>query len=131
MRPTALRLLPLCLAISGVVHAQESEKKPDWLLCVNPQSLPLFRPLATEELPREQMPTDVNADSMDVLKAQQTVFSGNVELSHADQWLATDKLTYTHDSEQFATEGLVRYQDRTLRLTADEARGDQKVDSST
>ena len=129
MRPTALRLLPLCLAISGVVHAQESEKKPDWLLCVNPQSLPLFRPLATEELPREQMPTDVNADSMDVLKAQQTVFSGNVELSHADQWLATDKLTYTHDSEQFATEGLVRYQDRTLRLTADEARGDQKADS--
>lgn len=128
MRPTVLRLLPLCLAISGVVHAEEKEK-PDWLLCVNPQSVPLFRALAAGDEARVQAATDVDSDSINVLKSEQTEFIGNVELSHADQWMATDKLTFIHDSEQYTTAGTVRYQDRTLRLTADDARGDQKADS--
>lgn len=128
MRQSALRLLPLCLAISGVVHAQDGEE-PNWLLCVSPESLPMFRELVSESQAREDSPTDVNSDSMDVLKAEQTTFSGNVELSHADQWMAADKLTFMHDSERYATEGPVRYQDRKLRLTADEARGDQNADT--
>ena len=50
MRPTALRLLPLCLAISGAVRAQDVEK-PSWLFCGNPQSLPLFRERPLEAVP--------------------------------------------------------------------------------
>jgi LPS-assembly protein len=128
VHPTALRLLPLCLAISGAVQAQQ-DAKPDWLLCANPQSLPMFRELAAEAAPREQAPTDIAADGMDVLKSDRTIFGGNVELNHADQWLGTDKLTFFHESEQYVTEGQVRYQDRVLRLTASEARGDGKAGS--
>ena len=40
MRRTSLRLLPLCLAVSAAVHAQEA--KPDWQLCRAPATLPLF-----------------------------------------------------------------------------------------
>ena len=56
-------------------------------------------------------PTDISADTLDVLKTESTVFSGNVELTHGDQLLQTDKITYAHETEQFVTEGQVRYQD--------------------
>ena len=126
MRQTTLRLLPLCLAISGAVRAEEA--KPTWILCTNPTTIPLFTDVATGTAERESSPTDVSADLLDVKKSEVTVFSGNVQLTHADQWLHTDKVTYTHDSEKFVTEGQVHYQDRTVRLTAETAAGDQKND---
>ena len=127
MRQTTLRLLPLCLAISGAVHASD-EAKPTWMLCGSPSTIPLFTDLATTPADRVSAPTDIDADLLDVKKNEVTVFSGNVKLVHADQWLNTDKVTFTHASEQFVTEGQVRYQDRGVRLTAESAAGDQKND---
>ena len=128
MRQTSLRLLPLCLAIAGAVHA-EVPAKPTWILCGNPSTIPLFTPLVDTPAERENVATDVSADALDVKKDEQTVFSGNVELVHADQWLNTDKVTFNHDSEQYVTEGQVRYQDRAVRFTAQSAAGDQKADT--
>ena len=128
MRQTSLRLLPLCLAISGAVRAQEAAQ-PTWNLCVSPNTIPLFTDLATAPTDRQSAVTDISANALDVKNGEVTVFSGDVELVHADQWMRTDKVTYSHDSEQFVTEGKVRYQDRTLRLTADAASGDQKADT--
>ena len=128
MRQTTLRLLPLCLAIAGAVRA-EDVAKPTWILCGSPSTIPLFTDLATAPVDRETAATDISADALDVQKKELTVFSGNVELVHADQWLNTDKVTYTHESEQFVTAGQVRYQDRTVRLTAQSASGDQKNDT--
>ena len=125
----SLRLLPLCLAISFAVHAEPAEKKPDWLLCRNPETLPLFTTPVENPGDRDLTPTDIAADSLDVKKEDVTVFQGKVELRRADQWLATDKLTYFHKNETFNTEGPVRYQDKSVRLTADEAKGDQKTDT--
>lgn len=131
MRPTRLRLLPLCLAIAGAVHAQETPK-PTWALCHAPATLPWFvDPAGMQGGDRLQAPTDIAADDLDVLKAESTVFSGNVVLTHADQWMATDRLTYLHSEERFSTEGEARYQDRTLRFTADKVEGDQKTDELT
>jgi len=125
----SLRLLPLCLAISFAVHAETpTEKKPDWVLCRNPETLPLFTQPVENPGDRDLTPTDISADSLDVKKSDVTVFSGKVELRRADQWLASDKLTYFHNTETFNTEGPVRYQDKSVRLTADEAKGDQKSD---
>jgi LPS-assembly protein len=131
VRPTRLRLLPLCLAIAGAVHAQETPK-PTWALCHAPATLPWFvDPAGMQGGDRLQAPTDIAADDLDVLKAESTVFSGNVVLTHADQWMATDRLTYLHAEERFSTEGEARYQDRTLRFTADKVEGDQKTDELT
>lgn len=127
MRQTTLRLLPLCLAISGAVHAEETEK-PSWILCASPSTIPLFTDLAGVPTRRVSAPTDISADVLDVKRTESTVFSGNVEMVHGDQWLNTDKVTFTHETEQFVTEGQVRYQDQSVRLTAESASGDQKYD---
>ena len=130
MRQTSLRLLPLCLAVAGAVRAEEAPK-PTWALCKLPTTIPWFTEVPAAPVDRLAAPTDIRADELDVQKSESTIFSGNVELTHADQWMNTDKVTYTHDSEQFVTTGQVRYQDRTVRLTAESAAGDQKNDVLT
>ncbi len=130
MRRTALRLLPLCLAVSAAVHAQEAPKA-NWLLCRAPSTLPLFAELDAAGAERANAPTDIEADALDVKEAERTIFSGNVKLVHGDQFMSADKITFTHESEQFQTEGTVRYQDGAVRLTAESASGDQKQDKLT
>jgi LPS-assembly protein len=127
---TPLRLLPLCLAIAGAVRAEDTTR-PTWVLCENPQTLPLLASPAVDPGPREQAPTDITADTIDVKKTEQTEFAGDVQLKRSDQVLQTDKLTYRHEEETFSTEGDVRYQDRGIRLVAKQALGDQKADTIT
>jgi LPS-assembly protein len=127
VRRPPLQLLPLCLAIAGAVQAKDTAA-PTWALCANPATLPMFASLPTDASLRETSPTDINADTLDVKKSDTTIFSGHVEMNHADQYMATDKVTYGHETEQFTTEGEVRYQDKGVRLTAQSASGDQKTD---
>jgi LPS-assembly protein len=121
-----LRLLPLCFAISQAVTAQEAPQ--NWNYCLSPETLPVFNTQLVSAESREQSATDIQADDLNLEKEKVTVFEGNVVLQRSDQWLNTDKLTYTHENEQFVTEGQVRYQDRSVRLTAKLASGDQKSD---
>ena len=130
MHRTPLRLLPLCLAIAGAVRAEDTVQ-PTWLLCANPQTLPLLDAPIKDPGPRERAPTDISADTLDVKKTEQTTFAGDVRLERSDQILEADKLTYRHEEETFATEGDVRYQDRGIRLVAKQATGDQKADTIT
>ncbi len=127
MSRPVLRLLPLCFAISQTVFAQEA--KQNWNYCVSPETLPVFNTSPVSSENRELMATDIQADSMNLEKEKVTVFEGNVLLQRSDQWMNTDKLTYTHENEQFITDGPVRYQDRSVRLTAKQASGDQKKDT--
>jgi LPS-assembly protein len=128
---TPLRLLPLCLAIAGAVRAEETAVQPTWLLCANPQTLPVLAVSKKDPGERELAPTDITADTLNVKKTEETVFAGGVELVRSDQVLQTDKLTYRHEEETFSTEGEVRYQDRGIRLVAKQALGDQKADTIT
>ncbi len=129
-RPT-LRLLPFCLAIACTAHARTAHAQetaaPTWDLCPSAETLPLFRPLpgATAPVDAATLPTDISAENIDVSGQDTTVLTGKVELQRGEQWLGTDKLTYRHDSRNFVTDGPVRYQDRSLRFTADRAKGDQ------
>ncbi|MGH8051947.1 MAG: LPS assembly protein LptD [Arenimonas sp.] len=127
MSRPALRLLPLCFAISQAVVAQETAQ--NWNYCVSPETLPVFNTDLVSTESREQTATDIQANDMNLEKEKVTVFQGNVVLQRSDQWMNTDKLTYTHDNEQFVTDGPVKYQDRSVRLTAKQARGDQKKDT--
>jgi LPS-assembly protein len=120
-------LLPLCLAVSAAVQAQDAPGG-DWGLCRAPETLPLFTDLQLQGAVRTNAPTDIEADVLDVKERERTIFTGDVRMVHADQYLATDKVTFKHDSESFQTEGAVRYQDASVRLTADSASGTQKGD---
>jgi LPS-assembly protein len=123
----ALRLLPLCLAISHAVCAEEANQ--NWNYCVSPETIPEFVAQPSEKIGRETAETDIQSNDMNVEKDKETVFEGDVTLQRADQWLRTDKMTYFHETERFSTEGEVRYQDRSVRIIADKASGDQKNDS--
>lgn len=127
VRRTPLRLLPLCLAVSAAVHAEETPVA-SWQLCRAPSTLPMFIELEPQATARADAPTDIEADSLDVKEQERTIFMGNVQMLHGDQYMATDKLTFTHEGEKFQTEGPVRYQDSKLRLTAASASGSQKGD---
>lgn len=106
----------------------EDTASPGWERCPAASTLPLYRPLDAAPPKREGASTDISAEHLDVSKQDVTVLTGKVELQRADQWLGTDKLTFEHDTERFATEGPVTYQDRSLRLLAEKAEGDQKAD---
>jgi LPS-assembly protein len=128
VRRTPLRLLPLCLAVSAAVHAEETPGG-DWRLCRAPETLPLFTEVQPQAAAmRADAATDIEADALDVKERERTVFTGDVRMTHADQYLATDKVVFKHDTESFQTEGPVRYQDAKLRLTAGSASGTQKGD---
>lgn len=110
-------------------RAQESEA-PTWELCPVTDALPMFQPPpeAAAKAARENLPTDVSAEHLDVSKEKVTVLTGKVELKRGDQWLGTDQLTYEHEAQTFVTQGPVKYQDRGLRLVAEKAEGDQKTE---
>lgn len=109
-------------------RAEDTAALPGWERCPAASTLPLYRPLDAAAPKREGAGTDISAEHLDVSKQDVTVLTGKVELQRADQWLGTEKLTFEHDTERFATEGPVTYQDRSLRLLAEKAEGDQKAD---
>lgn len=123
-----LTLLPLCLAISSAVHAAGETPAPpvSWEFCASPETLPVFKTDLPEGVDRDTASSDITADSLELVKDQTTIFSGAVEVQRGDQWLATDQVTFEHDSERFITEGPVRYQDHAVRLTASQAKADQR-----
>lgn len=118
--------LALALALASPAHALVGSNDPEWVLCRAPDGLGAQRPspATVGRQARAGAEIDVRADQLNVSGEKVTVFKGNVELTRADQWLGTDELTYTHESETWASTGPVRFEDEGLRLTAAKASGD-------
>ena len=140
---TSLRLLPLSLAIAmtlaqaktpGQVRTHTLPKHPanEFALCRG-DAVPAFagQPPTGSKDARPTSPADIQADSTDLSKAGTSVFEGNVELRRADQWMLADRLTYQHEQDTWQAVGSVKYQDASVRLTADKAGGDLDKDIST
>ncbi len=140
---TSLRLLPLSLAIAmtlaqaktpGQVRTHNQPKHPanEYALCRG-DAVPAFPGQAPDGLKdaRPTSPADIQSDSADLSKAGTSVFEGNAELRRADQWMLADRLTYQHEQDTWQAIGSVRYQDSSVRLTADKAGGDLDKDIST
>jgi LPS-assembly protein len=125
-----LRPLPLAVALLLAVPAARGADTPDWALCRAPEALPSQRPSpAPEGVDRATAEMAVLADRMDMANPKETVFSGNVELSRADQWLRSDELRYQHDSGQWASPGPLRYEDRAVRMTAARGEGNAEAEA--
>lgn len=144
MRP-GIRLLPLCLAfaLAATTHATpgQSTRHKDAALKHPADAFVLCRGNAVPEFPglaptgtakqRPTAPTDVQADLTDLSKVGTSVFRGNVEMRHADQWLFADQATFQHEANTWQALGNVKYQDTSVRLTADRADGDRDKDITT
>lgn len=140
-----VRLLPLCLAFGlactaqgknagGAPHKDPALKHPadEFVLCRG-NAVPEFPGIAPtgKAKDRPTAPADVQADLADLAKVGTSVFRGNVEMRHADQWLFADQVSYQHEADTWQALGAVRYQDSSVRLTADRADGDRGKDITT
>lgn len=116
------------LTFGAQCRAQAEQSQ--WLVCEDAESLPLFQPLLAEpSADSDTLATDIFSNSFDIQKKDQSVFEGNVELKRGQEWLSTDKLRFNHAAETYQTEGLVHFQNQTLRMTAQHAQGNVKTDS--
>ena len=116
MRDSRFPLACIVLLYGSYCQAQSIEMP--WQVCENPEALPLFRALPIgEPVDPETLPTYIYADELDIQKVDESVFEGNVELERGVEWLSTDKLFYTHQTEQYRTEGAVKFQNATLLNT--------------
>ena len=138
MRPTlstrCLRLSPLalCIGLSLSAQAQDlqsTDMPDDWSLCPVRDAVPAFEDAPTGISPatRATQPTDIAGDVLSGTDVHPE-FSGNVALKRGDQFLGADKLTYDSEKEQYVAEGNIRYQDSSMRLTAERAQGNQATD---
>ncbi|MEO8743029.1 MAG: LPS assembly protein LptD, partial [Lysobacteraceae bacterium] len=143
MRPS-LRLLPLSLALGMMTlaqaklpghapqHAKPKHPANEWVLC-HGNAVPEFAgeaPTGSKD-DRPTSPADVQSDSADLSKSNTSVFTGNVEVRRADQWMFADRMAYEHDTDTWQAVGSVKYQDSSVRLTADRAQGDNNKNIST
>ncbi|HWI24764.1 MAG TPA: LPS assembly protein LptD, partial [Lysobacter sp.] len=133
MRPS-LRLSPLalCIGLSLSAQAQDmstTDMPDDWSLCPVRDAVPAFEDAPTGISPatRATQPTDIAGDVLSGTDVKPE-FSGNVALKRGDQFLGADKLTYDSEKEQYVAEGNIRYQDSSMRLTAERAQGNQATD---
>ncbi|MBS0456352.1 MAG: LPS assembly protein LptD [Proteobacteria bacterium] len=143
---SGIRLLPLCLAIAlactayakpaanGAPRKDPTLKHPadEFVLCRG-NAVPEFPGIAPigKASERPTAPADVQADLADLSKVGISVFDGHVEIRHADQWTFADHVSYDHDHDTWQALGNVKYQDNTVRLTADRADGDRGKDITT
>ncbi len=95
--------------------ASASRVKPqgDFALCA---SEPLPKRPRVDANSRRRTPMDVSADTAEVSQTGVSTFTGNVELSRADQTLSADKVEYNRDTEQAFATGNVIYNDGGIEL---------------
>jgi len=127
------RLLPLSFLISTALAAQpRSERLPDWSMCPVEDAVPPFAdapPTTGSAAEREGLPTDVDGDAVEGIDGEAVNVRGNVVLRRGDQFLGTDELQYSQETNTYVALGNVRYQDSGLRLIADRFEGNQETDA--
>lgn len=122
----------LALALAApVAFASTVASGPNWALCRAPEALPGLRPTPAPTVDadaRAASPMTIEAGRLDVSGERETVFRERVELTRADQWLATEELRYQHAEGTWQSPGPLRFEDGRLRLAASSAHGDEDAD---
>lgn len=122
--------LALALAAPSAL-ANTVTSGPVWALCRAPEALPGLRPspaIAVDAEARAASPILIEAGRLDVSGERETVFRDRVELTRADQWLATEELRYQHAAGTWQSPGPLRFEDARLRLEAATARADETAE---
>jgi LPS-assembly protein len=70
---------------------------------------------------REQAPLDVKADYSEIFDKEITTFTGNVEMTRADQFVTVDRTTYDAISQTMDAQGNVYYRESGLSIFSDTA----------
>ena len=119
----------MMMLLAGPALAQG---EADWSLCRPNSLLEFYVPeIAGVTTPRATAPTDFSAASVSVTGESDYRLEGDVVVTRADQRIAADSMQYQQAGERVEAQGNVRYQDRTLMLSADKAVSEIGKDHST
>jgi LPS-assembly protein len=136
-------ILPL-IALAPAAHAADSAaqacpagvfkcpKKPvSFEMCGKNDLLDFYVPGLPTEGDRSQAPRDASALKVSSPDKTHYVLEGEAQIKQLDLFLHADKISYDSETTDYHADGHVTYQDRSLLLSADSAKGNADLDQCT
>ncbi|MEO6690333.1 MAG: LPS assembly protein LptD [Dokdonella sp.] len=118
---------PACAA--GVLKCP---KKPvSFDMCGKNDLLDFYVPGLPTEGDRSKSPRDASAAKVTSPDKVHYTLEGQAQIRQLDLFLHADKITYDSETTDYSTEGHVTYQDRSLLLSANRAKGNADLDQCT
>ena len=105
----------------GVVRCPK--KEDDFSLCKPNDLLKFYDASVPKDGDRTAAPADMKADRFYSPDSEKFELTGNARLLRVDQLLQADKITYDSNTTGYTAAGNVRYQDRGMLMSADQAKG--------
>lgn len=117
---------PMCPV--GIVQC--SAAKPAWGLCKPGALLEFFVAGLPTDGDRDTAPTDVQGDIAESPDGNRYIITGAARIQQHDQLIRADRFEYLRDTTAWKAEGNLRYQDRSMLLSALRGEGTTTPDSS-
>ncbi len=137
-----LLVLAIGLAMHQLVLADEGapscpvgvikcpKKADDFASCKRNALLDFYTPGLPTSADRASAVTDFSSHTVQSSDKAHYVLEGQVEAKRADELLQADKLTYDTETSDYTATGHVRYQDRDILISADNAHGTATPEST-
>lgn len=106
-------------------------RKADWSLCKPGDLFDFYVPDLPREGDRNAAPTDVTAQNSRSTDGNRFELEGEARVQQLDQLIRADAFSYDRSSTAWTAEGHLRYQDRSLLLSADRGSGRTEPSQST
>ncbi len=142
-RPRCCLALAILLALPAAAEAAgdapacpvgvfKCPKKPaSWEMCRKNDLLDFYVPGLPTEGDRNSVARAASALKVHSPDGTHYVLEEHAQIKQLDLLLRADKLTYDTETTDYSAEGNVRYQDRSLLLSADRAKGNNDLDRCT
>lgn len=106
-------------------------RKADWSLCKPGDLFDFYLPDLPRDGDRNAAPTDITAQNSRSADGNRFELQGEARVQQHDQLIRADAFSYERDTTAWTAEGHVRYQDRSLLLSADRGSGRTEPSQST
>ncbi|MGH8174150.1 MAG: LPS-assembly protein LptD, partial [Rhodanobacteraceae bacterium] len=104
-------------------------KRPlDWSQCTKNDLLDFYVAGLPTDGDRESVAANASAQAVQSTDEQHYLFEGEAQLLRLDQLVRADKIVYDAETTDYDATGNVRYQDRSILLSADSAKGNTNLD---
>ena len=104
---------------------------PAWSLCKRNALLDFYLPDLPTNGDRSAAPMDVEGDLAESSDGNHYVLQGGARVQQLDQVIRADRFDYLRDSTKWVADGNIRYQDRSMLLSADHGEGTTTPSVST
>lgn len=144
LRPQRLLAAAIFLTLGPLAQAQGEDapncpagvlkcpRKPvEWGMCSKNDLLDFYSPDLPTEGDRASAPRTATALKVTTPDKSRYVLEGDATVRQLDLQLRAKKLTYDADTTDYSAEGEVRFQDRSLLMSADRAQGNADLDRCT